>query len=273
MKFHATIHDLALLIRTVQSLVKIDKIGIIHFTAEQVSFILDSGQTTDDIQVWCSINQDSIFKTYVIESLSENEIAIEVNFNNLLHALKTGQVSNEMSWKLTKKDNLPYLSISILCEINNGLPLVQDVPIQIITPQNLQRHKEPDLPEPDVQIMLPQLSKLQCIVDKMKEMANTILIKANMAGAMSLSIKTDIVSVQTLFKDLEHPQIEGQPEYVRDENKTAEIRVDIKKLRKVLYSHYVNPKNAVLCLVKNQALVVHVLLDVMYLTYYIPALL
>ena len=54
---------------------------------------------------------------------------------------------------------------------------------------------------------------------------------------------------------------------------TSSVKVDIKKFARFLYSYQVHPTNVICCLVENRALVLHVLLDDLYMTYYLPVLL
>jgi hypothetical protein len=50
------------------------------------------------------------------------------------------------------------------------------------------------------------------------------------------------------------------------------VKVDIKKFARFLYSYQVGPTNVICCIVEGRAVVLHVLLDDLYLTYYIPVI-
>jgi len=53
-----------------------------------------------------------LFDEYRIESKNNNEIAFEISLDNLLKALKSGQLA-AIVLKLTKVDQVPYLRISV----------------------------------------------------------------------------------------------------------------------------------------------------------------
>lgn len=65
---------------------------------------------------------------------------------------------------------------------------------------------------------------------------------------------------------------EGRSPPRHNPDQSASVKVDIKKFVKFLYSYQVSPQNVICCIVENQALVLHVLLDDLFLTYYIPVL-
>ena len=54
-----------------------------------------------------------MFDEYRIESKNNNEIAFEISLDNLLKALKSGQLATAIVLKLTKVDQVPYLRISV----------------------------------------------------------------------------------------------------------------------------------------------------------------
>jgi len=78
-----------------------------------------------------------------------------------------------------------------------------------------------------------------------------------------------VVTVKTYYRDLEIPRIENQPPPVKDHKVSAELKVDIKKFLKFLYSAHINPNNVICCLVEDHAVILHVLLDDMFMTYFI----
>jgi hypothetical protein len=63
---------------------------------------------------------------------------------------------------------------------------------------------------------------------------------------------------------------EGQPPPRRDPERRATVKVDIKKFHKFLYSSLVAPQSVVCCIGSKMNLVLHVLLNDLFITYYIP---
>ena len=84
---------------------------------------------------------------------------------------------------------------------------MQDIPINIISASQLAQLTEPSLPDPDVYILMPPLKSVQKVVDRMKNVSDTLKIEANMAGNLKLSVSTEVATISTFYKNLEHPQI------------------------------------------------------------------
>ena len=50
--------------------------------------------------------------------MNSNEIAFEINLDHLQRALKSGQNAQNIAVKLTKKNNVPFLSLGIDVQVN-----------------------------------------------------------------------------------------------------------------------------------------------------------
>eukprot|EP01126_Amoeba_proteus_P041046 TRINITY_DN4404_c0_g1_i6.p1 TRINITY_DN4404_c0_g1~~TRINITY_DN4404_c0_g1_i6.p1 ORF type:complete len:155 (-),score=28.98 TRINITY_DN4404_c0_g1_i6:145-609(-) len=148
----------------------------------------------------------------------------------------------------------------------------QDIPIQIISPSQLAAFTEPALPEPEVCIMMPPLKGLKNVIERMKNVDDFLIIQANMAGELTFKVQTDLVSIATFYRKLNHPHIEGKDPPKVNPDKSATVKVDIKKFSRFMYSYQVHPHNVICCIVEETALVLHVLLDDLFITYYIPVL-
>lgn len=85
--------------------------------------------------------------------------------------------------------------------------IIQEIPINIISPAQLANLKEPTLPDPEVYILMPPLKSVQRVIDRMKNVSETLKIEANMAGCLKFSVSTEVASISTFFKELEHPHI------------------------------------------------------------------
>mmetsp|Transcript_24142 Transcript_24142/g.33855 ORF Transcript_24142/g.33855 Transcript_24142/m.33855 type:complete len:277 (-) Transcript_24142:31-861(-) len=274
MRFKARVLNdrINLFIKVVTTVQKISKECVLLMSERKLQFILTSEITDGGVQVWSGINAASIFEDYKIESLNQNEIALEINLDHLQRALKSAQYAQEISVKLTKKNGLPFLSVIIEVQTTQQMTIVQDVPVVLLSQQQLAQYAEPQLPDPEVHILMPSLKLLRHVIEKMKNVCDHLTIFANMAGELKFKVETDMVTIQTSYSNLEHPQIEGKsPPRMNSEHK-AEVKVDIKKFSKFLFSYQVTPLNVICCIVEGRAVVLHVLLDDLYITYYIPVL-
>lgn len=96
-------------------------------------------------------------------------------------------------------------------------------------------------------ILLPPLKVLRPIVDRLKNISDNITIWGNMAGRLSLRIDTATTTVDTDFRNLEHPAIEGRSPTRMDENVECAVKVEIKKFVRFLWSQAIQPQNAICC--------------------------
>jgi len=103
----------------------------------------------------------------------------------------------------------------------------------------------------------------------MKNLNKTLMIRANMNGELTLKVQTELVSIATFYRHLEHPQIDVG---LRNEGSDtiASVQVDVTKFWKALYSYQVSPSHVICCIIQDVALVLHALLDDFFITYYIP---
>ncbi|KAJ3089183.1 hypothetical protein HK102_007012, partial [Quaeritorhiza haematococci] len=132
------------------SLEKLSKIWVLKLSPTKVHFIVSKPETNSGIQVWSQIAADAIFEDYRIESANNNEIWLELAGEHFVRGLKSTQNAPEVTMKLTKKENLPVLSLNITSQSRNGkrICLVQDIPVRVLSPQQANDLKEPMVPEP-----------------------------------------------------------------------------------------------------------------------------
>lgn len=269
MRFKATIINAELLCRIVKSVDKIGKEGILLLTLTDVQFIV-AADVVDGVQVWTTVPVQTLCDNYRVESMNNNEIALQLNLGHLERVLQSAGTAQPVAVRLTKRNRDPILTLSVEQSHLNRVALTQEVPVVPLTAKQRARYIEPDLPDPQVAICMPSLRHVQTVVDRMKSLSDTIIIEANMAGELTLRIDADMVQVTTFYKNLEHPEFDGKTPPTRDPSVSARVRVDAKKLLKFLSSYRVHPINVVCCLVEGRAAVFHVGVDQLYMTYYLP---
>ncbi|KAI9669852.1 MAG: hypothetical protein M1817_004593 [Caeruleum heppii] len=183
------------------SLSSLGKVAWVRLDNEQVRFTIIPEQGT---QVWAVLSIDSIFETYTIQSASPNNtINLELPIEPLHRALKSALSATSASLRLTKKDNIPLLSLTIVTNTvssgtaagefsfadGNGFDqderaiamlggrdrettITQDVPVRVLNPANVEGIHEPRCREPDVHILLPSLMQLKAISDRFTRLAS-----------------------------------------------------------------------------------------------------
>ncbi|KAH9030831.1 checkpoint protein Hus1/Mec3, partial [Lactarius hengduanensis] len=68
---------------------------------------------------------------------------------------------------------------------------------------------EPRCPEPDVQIMLPPLTKMRGVIERMRNLSDVIAVRANSSGCLRLSASTEVVKADITWNNCSHPRMTG----------------------------------------------------------------
>ncbi|XP_069715809.1 checkpoint protein HUS1 isoform X1 [Phaenicophaeus curvirostris] len=283
MRFRAKISDLACLnhfSRVTGTIARLARSCALRLTAGKLFFILADRAAGGGVGLWCELCQGNYFDEFQMEGVAaeHNEIYLEVVPENLSRALKTAQNAKAFKIKLTNK-HCPCLRVAVeLTSLSNSSRIVtHDIPVAVIPRRLWNDFREPSVPDFDVSIYLPALKTMKSVVERMKNLSNSIVIEANLSGEMNLKIETALVCVTTHFKDLGNPpwaSVDGCPSSSqgRDPESMAEARIDIKKLQQLLAGQQVNPTKA-LCNIVSKRIIHFVLLhEDVSLQYFIPAL-
>ncbi|KAM0133598.1 hypothetical protein ACHAO1_006118 [Botrytis cinerea] len=158
-------------------------------------------------QVWASLAIDSIFEDYTIQSAApDNTINIELPLPPLHRALKSAINASSASIRLTKRDGMPVLSLTVITNTmmhgksanflggeggqadpfgegfreesldanmrrDREAIVTQDIPIRILTADSVEGIHEPRVRDPDAHIMLPSLIQLKAISERFTKLA------------------------------------------------------------------------------------------------------
>ncbi|KAK2019617.1 Hus1-like protein [Colletotrichum eremochloae] len=124
MRFKTELKNIRTFSKLTAALNSLEKIAWVRLDDETVRFtvIPDTGS-----QVWSSLPMDFIFDSYHIQSAEEhNTINLELPLQPLQRALRSALNSTSASLRLTKKDGIPVLSMTITTTTNasagSGLP-------------------------------------------------------------------------------------------------------------------------------------------------------
>lgn len=121
MRFRADIQNIQTFTKFTASLATLGHIAWLRLDEKDVRFTVIPEQGT---QVWAVLAIDTIFETYTIQSAAPNNtINLEVPLAPLQRALKSAQNAIAANIRLTKKDNIPLLSLTIkTTTINSSNP-------------------------------------------------------------------------------------------------------------------------------------------------------
>ena len=111
MRFRASIQNIHTFTKFTASLSTLGHIAWVRLDEKDVRFTVIPEQGT---QVWSVLSIDTIFETYTIQSAAPNNtINLEVPLAPLQRALKSAQNAIAANIRLTKKDSIPLLSLTI----------------------------------------------------------------------------------------------------------------------------------------------------------------
>lgn len=162
---------------------------------------------------------------YTIQSAAGNVINLEVPLPALHRALKSALSATSASIRLTKKDNVPLLSLTIVNSSWRSTPnnpfagagnsfgrtptpmdpgdssdmannreretlITQDVPIRVLSQHLVEGLHEPRCREPDVHIQLPPLSQIKAVSDRFTKLA--LAARSSHAGLGSVGPRLEM---------------------------------------------------------------------------------
>jgi HUS1 checkpoint protein len=271
MRFRAEIRNVHTFTKFTASLATLGHIAWVRLDSKDVRFTVIPEQGT---QVWSVLTPESIFDTFTIQSAApHNTINLEVPLAPLQRALKSAHSAYAANIRLTKKDNIPLLSLTITTlapkpsgpmssnaasngqsgfgsQTTNGVGpetgtdglreesveffggrvehdtvITQDIPIRVLAPASVEGLHEPRCRDPDVHIVLPNLTELKSISERFTKLALStknstrtgfagstfgpkLELSANMHGCLRLSLKTDSMNISTLWTSLENPELD-----------------------------------------------------------------
>ncbi|PVH79778.1 checkpoint protein hus1-like protein [Cadophora sp. DSE1049] len=207
MRFKTSVRNIQTFTKLTASLSSLGKVAWVRLDDDAVRFTIIPETGT---QVWASLSIDSIFEDYTIQSAAPNNtINLELPLPPLHRALKSAINATSASIRLTKKDGVPVLSLTIITNtISSGHSghgflngsasgsadpfgdnafreesldagmgrdretiVTQDIPIRVLTADSVEGIHEPRVRESDAHIILPSLIQLKAISDRFTKLA------------------------------------------------------------------------------------------------------
>ncbi|KAK7745674.1 Checkpoint protein hus1 [Diatrype stigma] len=208
MRFKSNLKNIRTFSKLVAALNTLEKIAWMRLDDDTVRFtvIPDTGS-----QVWASLSMDFIFESYALQSAEpQNTINLELPLGPLQRALKSALNGSSASLRLTKKNGIPILSMTITTtttappppnpaarggggggggndDNNDEFPfepletnlhrerekiITQDIPVRVLHPETVETIMQPKVREPDVHIQLPPLTQLKAVSDRFTRLAH-----------------------------------------------------------------------------------------------------
>ncbi|KAF2672027.1 Hus1-like protein [Microthyrium microscopicum] len=225
MRFKANIQNIITFTRFTASLSSLGPFAWVRLDENDIRFTVIPEQGT---QVWSVLQIDSVFESYLIESAADNVINLEVPLQGLHRALKSAVNATAASIRLTKRDGLPMLCLTInttsvgniamqtaddsfaaMMDTEDGergmnidftnnarereTIITQDIPIRVLSSNSVDGLHEPRTREPDVNIELPSLMQLKAISDRFTRLALVSKASASsVSGATSVGPRLEL---------------------------------------------------------------------------------
>jgi len=101
--------------------------------------------------------------------------------------------------KLTKRMGQPVLCVETRAM---EVDVVHDIPVFVMRASEYEYYRPPDVPQPEVQLELPNSKGFKNVVDRLKNIARNVYLHGDMMGSLTLRAETEAVSIKTFFTNL-----------------------------------------------------------------------
>ncbi|BGP17888.1 hypothetical protein JCM10213_000966 [Rhodosporidiobolus nylandii] len=292
MRFRATISNPTQFTRLIGSLAPLGKRATLKLKSDSVHLICMGEGAGGGVQVWSQIAVASIFDlaTFRLESNHHNEIYLEVSTDSLSRALKSCSGATSTTIKLAKKGGAgpngtgkgayPVLSLAIESSSRLGkrLEITQDVAVKVKKAAEIELLKEPLCPAPEVVLLLPPLSVLRTVAERLKTVSSLITLSANNRGELRLRAESDEAKVETEWRGLKRPNTgDDEPAPTASPSAFFSVTLDARNLLKFLGSYSI-ASTTIACLCQSHCAIFYVYIgdskDQMQggvLTFFVPA--
>lgn len=92
------------------------------------------------------------------------------------------------------------------------LTLTRDLKVEILARRFWKEYLEPTMPEFDISLFLPQLSKIKSVADKMKHINKYIIVRAYKDGRFQLRTKGSTIKTTVNFPKCDRPEWQNTEE-------------------------------------------------------------
>lgn len=244
--------------------------AILYLDEEQIKFALLNESVAEKSKCYAELSVNKIFLDYRIESQSNNTILLEIGIENLVGALNSGKNIDICQFKLTKRDDKPYLSFETI----ESITISHDIPIRLIKISDLAFYSPPNVQSPTVALEFPKSKLLKNLIEKLGKFSKYIDIIAFQSGRLIIQANKNLATVKTYCNNLKAVFDNAQLSSNTHARNKAVIRVEVKSLSYIisLIHNLVHRTLAYFYITNNSSLVVHVnlLTDVGNITYYMP---
>ncbi|CDW59031.1 Hus1 domain containing protein [Trichuris trichiura] len=239
---------------------------------------VDNGQ-----KLICDFSLASFFSEFRMDgwNAENDEIYLALSPDQVFQALRTLNLAKSVKMKLTKK-SIPYLTFEIKLPslAASDRLITHDIPVTVWPPRLWNPSAFDDFSlHPEVTLLLPPLKVVQRVIAGMKHMGQHVLVMGTKTGEMTLTMRTDEISVSTFFPSSTSLSNSTTASHnntnattcVKSESSSA--RVEIKWLMMFLSIQLPSHARAVVGIVDDRLIHLCVVCEDYRLQYLIPAVL
>lgn len=206
-----------------------------------------------------------MFEEYVVESIDNNRIFVEMNIGLLVKAMTVSKEICRLSLRLQQRPEGKILLLTI--ELSNSLILKQDIQVDVVGSDDVDMYKEPYQSISELSIQVDKAKELRGVLSRMKNVEKIVDIQADNHGTMSIKCSNVSVVMDTTFEAVQPINADVTRDIV------VTIRLESKSLVHALLSLQVAPLRVVFGFDRNHLIVYVVLKDTIgSIKYYIPGL-
>jgi len=301
MKFRAKITSLLLVkqfAQLLQNLSRCSSKAVLRLSHDKVYFILkDAEAKNKGGAVWCEGPIDAFFGEYAMEGFSKpsDEIYLDVNLEMLaarIGALKSAHSVSSVKVKLTNKV-MPCLTFEIESDTFRSKTLcVHDIPVSVIPKSMWKEYEEPEVPEFDINISVPEIRLVRSALERIKGSGSRATVTGCSDGWLEIAMNKFTVKSAVKFKDLtvlkyqDEDDQDGNPRNSKkslptvrepnsdsnEESSSFSVEVDTRSLWQLIHTEDQRPDNCLCSIHEGRLLhIFYVYGDVM-IKYLLPGL-
>jgi hypothetical protein len=260
MKFKMTLHGegLGVLKNAVQIFAGLSQTCTLSMEPDALRLISVSQKSS--LRVYANLRSNLVTTRYVVKSRASNVVNVEVNCRSLLSALRSAEASSPDATvvKLTQRSvGQPALTFEIR-EMTGTCTITQDVPVVVLTRDQVEADREPRAPPPQVQLEMGDVKGMLKVVDTLRTIDSQLRIHADNRGTLTIGVASPMASMTTFYHDL----IVRTPSSSRSRGgaRASAVVVDASTFRTILQCSAASPTSTMCCISDDSSLVFHVAL-------------
>ena len=165
-------------------------------------------------------------------SMIHTRIYLEVDCSQFVSAFKIGHQAYDIWLKLTKRNEKAVLAMTMIDQTKNSTPihLSHDIPVTVIPAGDAMIYLAPSQGSSDIDLILPNLTKLKNILDRVHRNSHFLKLSGNQNGMVRVELNSTQMSVECTLKSLS-PSLECHPD---ESNSWTSVTIDTRSFLKFL---------------------------------------